>query len=338
MTGYFIRRLLLIPPTLIGVTFIVFLITRAVPGGPIDQMIAQANAAAAMGGGSTMGQDNNLSERQMKRLKQQFYLDKPWYAAYPLWLWDVARGKLGNSFRYQRPVVDVIGQRLPISIYYGIFTLIITYFIAVPLGVYKAVRHQSTFDSVSSIFVFVGYAIPSYVLGVLLWYFFAARLEWFPTAGFVSENHDELGFFGKLGDVLHHSVLPLTCYIVGSFAFVTFLMKNHLMESLSADYVRTAVAKGASFRQAVWKHAFRNSLIPLSTNLGHQVAVLITGSFLIETIFVIEGFGKLGFESVVHRDFPVVMAITLISATLMLLGNILSDVLVAISDPRVSFK
>lgn len=338
MTGYFIRRFLLVPPTLIGVTLLVFVITRFVPGGPLEQAIAQMRVASSEAGSAGIGQEMNLTEEQLLKLKKQFGFDKPWYQAYPIWLWNTARGDLGNSFRFHEPVTTVIADRLPVSCYYGFVTLIITYLVSIPLGVAKAVRHHSWFDNISSILVFVGYAVPGYVLGVLLWVFFAAKLGWFPSSGFVSFDYADKNFFGKVGDLVSHSVLPLCCYLIGSFAFVTLLMKNHLMENLSADYVRTATAKGVPFNQAVWRHAFRNSLIPLATNLGQQVSILLTGSFLIEFIFNIDGFGLIGFESVIHRDYPVVMGIALISALLMLLGNILSDVLVALVDPRVKFR
>jgi microcin C transport system permease protein len=227
---------------------------------------------------------------------------------------------------------------LPVSAYYGVVTLILTYLICIPLGIFKAVRHNSLTDNLTSILVFIGYAVPGYVLGAILVVFLAARLEWFPVGGFVSYDFGDLSFWGKVGDLLHHSVLPLVCYLIGSFAFVTFLMKNHLMDNLAADYVRTAVAKGISFKDAVMKHALRNSMIPIATNLGHEISFLLMGSFLIESIFDIDGFGLLGFDSVVARDYPVVMGVLLFGAVLMLAGNILSDILVALVDPRVRFK
>jgi len=340
MRDYFIRRLLLIPPTLIGVTLIVFAITRFVPGGPMDQALAQARAVSSEGGGAggSSAEQMSLSKEQLNQLKEYYGLDKPWYVAYPLWLGKVCKGDLGMSFRFTEPVGKVIRERLPISIYYGLTTLLITYLVCIPLGIAKAVRHNSLFDTSSSIFVFIGYAIPGYVLGALLWVFFAAKMEWFPTSGFMSYDFEDMTLGGKAWDIVHHSILPLICYLVGSFAFTTFLMKNTLMDNLAADYVRTAVAKGVTFKQAVRRHALRNSLIPMATSLGHQVTALLTGSFLIEVIFDIDGFGLLGFDSAIHRDYPVVMAIALFSALLVLLGNILADVLVALCDPRVRFE
>ena len=332
----------------------------------------------------------------------------------------VLQGDLGKSFRHGEPVWDVMVERLPVSTFYGALTFLFTFLVCVPLGVAKAMKHNTWFDNGSSVFIFMGYAIPGYVLGALMMVFLAARWEIFPTRGFTGPNYEstpienvsvvhgaskwtavrhglqdgqdvwlegdvpvaepplekETAYVVAVDDadsfkLLHetggkpvtlqasaakvklhrhtslperavdlawHAVLPLLCYLVGSFAFVTMLMKNHLMDNLSSDYMRTAIAKGVPFSQAVRRHALRNSLIPLATNIGHQITLFVAGSFLIETIFNINGFGLLGFKSVLDRDIPVVMGIFLLSATLMLLGNIISDILVALVDPRVRFN
>ena len=249
----------------------------------------------------------------------------------------ILQGELGNSFRYGEKVTAVIAERLPVSTFYGLMTVFLTYLVSLPLGIWKAVRHNSLSDNLSSIFIFMGYAIPGYVLGALLVVFAAVKWRWFPAGGFVSEGFEGLSTFGKCMDILHHAALPLLCYMIGSFAFVTMLMKNHLMDNLASDYIRTALAKGVEFKDAVKKHALRNSFIPIATNIGHQVTLFVAGSFLIENVFDINGFGLLGFTSVIDRDYPVVMGVVLLSAVLMLVGNILSDVLVAIVDPRVRF-
>lgn len=339
MRDYFIRRLLLIPPTLIGVTLVVFLITRFAPGGPVEQAIMRAQSAE-MGGGAA-GRDLNrgaLSEDQLARLKAYYGFDKPVLTAYVHWLGKVVRGDLGQSFRYGEPVASVILGRLPISVSYGLISLVLVYSVCLPLGIVKAINHRTPMDTASSILVFVGYSIPGYALGALLVVFLAARAEWFPMGGFVGPDFDDLTTWGKVRDFIHHAVLPLTCYSVGSFAFLTLLVKNQLMDNLAADYVRTAVAKGVSFRTAVFRHAFRNSLIPVATNLGGALSALIGGSFLIEFIFDIDGMGLLGYNSVVDRDYQVVMGVLLLASLLLLLGNILADILVAIADPRVRFK
>ncbi len=250
----------------------------------------------------------------------------------------VLQGNFGQSTRYGEPVLSVITQRLPVSTYFGLLTFLVTYLVCIPLGVYKAVRHNSLSDDISSILIFVGYAVPGYALGSLLLLFFSVKLDWLPMGGLTSSGFDELSVWEQAKDLAIHTFQPLCCYLIGGFAFVTMLMKNHLMDNLSSDYVRTAMAKGVSFGVAVRKHALRNSLVPLATNVGHQVTLFVTGSFLIETIFDIDGFGLLGFNSVIDRDYPVVMGVLTLSASLMLIGNVLSDALVASVDPRVRFE
>jgi microcin C transport system permease protein len=333
--------LLLIPPTIFGITIIVFLITRVVPGGPIERAIMEmqavnVSAGVSAGGSSTQGQA--LSDEQMQQLREYYGFDKPPIVSYFHWLGNVLRGDLGTSYRYNEPVWQIIRERFPISIFYGILTLIITYSVCIPLGIMKAIKHRTFLDNASSILIFSGYAIPGYVLGALLVVFFAARLEWFPMGGFTSMYFDDLGTWEKVKDIAHHAVLPLCSYLIGSFALVTLLMKNHLMDNLAADYIRTAVAKGVSFKQAVLGHALRNSLIPIATTFGQNIILLVTGSFLIETIFDINGFGLLGFTAVLDRDYPIVMGVLLLSSLLLLIGNIISDFLVAMVDPRVRFQ
>ena len=193
-------------------------------------------------------------------------------------------------------------------------------------------------DNVSSVLIFVGYAIPGFVMASVLVVYLAARLNWFPTGGFVSEDFASLSMGGKVWDVVHHAVLPLVCYLIGSFAFMTMLVKNNLMDNLAADYVRTAVAKGASFRKAVFGHAFRNSMIPVATSIGNLIMIFIAGSMLIETVFDIQGFGLLQYQSVIARDVPVIMGTLTVASFLMLIGNIISDLVVAMVDPRIQFK
>lgn len=342
MTSYFIRRFLLIVPTFIGITLLVFAITRVVPGGPIERMLNEAmlsggdrsaivNRARGAGGGS-------LSEAQLQQLRVYYGFDKPVFLSYIDWLRKVLVLDLGTSTRYNEPVWETIKGRFPISIFYGLTTLFLTYAVCIPLGIIKAIKHGTPFDNLSSGFVFFGYAIPGYVVGIALLTFFASQLEWFPLGGFISDGYAQLSLWGKVLDLTHHAVLPLLSYLAGSFAVTTFMMKNSLMDNLSADYVRTAIAKGLTFRQAVFRHALRNSLIPIATSFGNNISVILTGSFLIERIYNIDGFGLLGFESLVERDYPVVMGILVISSVLFLIGNILSDICVALVDPRVKFS
>ena len=340
MRDYFIRRLLLIPPTLLGVTIIVFAITRLVPGGPLERAIMESQQfnASSAGASQMAGEGMALSEAQLEKLKEYYGFDKPVLEAYVDWVTKVVQGDLGSSYRYSEPVWDVITSRFPVSLYYGLVTLVITYIVCIPLGVLKAIKHKTPVDNFTSIFIFIGYAIPGYVLGALLLLYFSVRLDWFPMGGFVSFRFDELSAWGKTKDLISHSILPLICYLVGSFAFVTLLLKNHLMDNLASDYIRTAIAKGVSFRRAVTRHAMRNSLIPIATTFGQNITLLVSGSFLIETVFDIYGFGLLGLTAILDRDYPIVMGIVLIASLLLLVGNIISDFLVALVDPRIRFQ
>lgn len=342
MTWYFLRRLMLIVPTFIGITILVFVVTRFVPGGPIERMIAEAQQASMQQGSTQVSSSvgsATLDDEQIRQLEAYYGFDKPILVSYWQWLVKVVQLDLGVSTRYSEPVWETIKERLPISAFYGIATMLITYFISIPLGYFKAIKHNSHFDHASSIVVFVGYAIPAYVVGIILLVVFASNLEWFPMGGFYGEDFEDLETnWERASDVLYHAMLPLLAYVAGSFAVMTFMMKNSLMDNLAADYVRTAIAKGIPFRQAITKHAMRNSLIPIATHFGNNISVIIGGSFLIEKVFNINGLGLLGYESIVERDYPIVLGVLVISAILQLLGNILSDVCVAVVDPRVQFK
>lgn len=305
-------------------------------------MIAQAQQMHAQGSGfsTSSGSEQNqpLSEDQIEALKKYYGFDKPVIVSYFLWLGKVMTGDLGTSTRYYDPVWDMIKERIPISLYFGILSMILGYGICIPLGIAKAVRHKSGFDNLSSIIVFMGYAVPGWVAGVLLLILFSSSWEIFPLGGLISDEFDDFTLIQKAGDILWHTVLPLCAYVIGSFAVMTFLMKNTLMDNLASDYVRTAIAKGLSFKRAVFKHALRNSLIPIATHFGNNISIILSGSFLIEKVFNIDGMGLLGYESVIERDYPVVLGILVISSLLLLTGNILSDICVAVVDPRVQFK
>jgi microcin C transport system permease protein len=264
--------------------------------------------------------------------------DKQRVAVYRSKLNGLLQGNFGTSTSYNLRVLDMIQSKMPVSLFYGLLTFILTYLVCIPLGIVKAIKHRTVIDNISSLIIFIGYAIPGFLLGSLLVVYLAARMGWFPTEGFTSENFDSLSFIGKVWDITHHSILPLVCYMVGSFAFMTMLMKNNLMDNLASDYVRTAIAKGSSYRHAVLGHALRNSLIPIATTLGGITMVFVSGSILIERIFQIDGFGMLMMQSITDRDYPLVMGILTIDVVLIMLGNILSDYLVALTDPRVRFN
>ena len=342
MSAYFIRRFILIIPTFIGITILIFVITRFVPGGPIERIIAQAQQQAIEGGGGTARsetvQRQPLSDEQIKILRTYYGFDKPVLLSYFSWLGKLLHGDLGVSTRYYDPVWDMIKSRIPISLYFGILTLIATYSVCIPLGIAKAIRHNSGFDNITSVIVFVGYAIPGWVAGILMILLFASHWEIFPLGELVSENFEELSMGARLLDLAWHTILPLSAYLIGAFSFMTFLMKNTLMDNLAADYVRTAMAKGLNFKRAVFGHALRNSLIPIATTFGNNISIILSGSFLIEKVFNIDGMGLLGYESVVERDYPVVLGVLAIASLLFLFGNIFSDMCVALVDPRVKFE
>jgi len=338
MKSYFIRRALLIIPTFIGITLMVFAITRFVPGGPIERMMAQAQQASASMPGMNRVSSSPLSEDQINELKRYYGFDKPVVASYFLWLGKVMRLDLGTSTRYYEPVWDIIKSKLPVSLFYGILAMILSYGVCIPLGIIKAIKHRTVIDNVSSVMVFIGYAIPNYVVAIILLLVFSSWLDIFPLGGFTSDNFYSMGIFEKILDILYHAVLPLAAYMAGSFAVMTFMMKNSLMDHLASDFVRTAIAKGLPFKKAIFRHAFRNSLIPLATHFGNNVSLILMGSYLVEKIFNIDGMGLLGLESVIERDYPVVMGILVISSLLFMIGNILSDICVALVDPRVQFE
>ncbi|MFO7749255.1 MAG: ABC transporter permease subunit [Desulfobacteraceae bacterium] len=345
MIAYFVRRLFLIIPTFVGITIMVFAITRFVPGGPIDRIISNArqmqaasSSAGSLSGGNSAGAGQPLSESQIKMLKQYYGFDKPVVVSYFSWLGKVLTGDLGHSTRYYDPVWSMIKERIPISLYFGLLTMVLVYGVCIPLGMAKAVKHKSGFDNISSVVIFVGYAIPGWVAGVMLLVVFASNNDVFPLGGLVSDLFDQMSPGEKIADIAWHTVLPLFSYVIGSFTVMTLLMKNTLMDNLASDYVRTAIAKGLSFKRAVFRHALRNSLIPIATHFGNNISIILMGSFLIEKVFNINGMGLLGYESVVDRDYPVVMGILAISSLLFMAGNILSDICVAIVDPRVRFN
>ena len=341
MSGYFIRRFLLIIPTFIGISLVVFVIMHFVPGGPVERQIMRYKMAVATEGGvSARPIDVDLPQQAIDEMRRYYGFDKPVHVRYGIWLWNVLHLDLGRSYIYQDPVWDVIKSRFPISIFLGLTGFFLSYFICIPLGVYKAIRHNSRFDFLSSVAVFMGYSIPGWALGTALLVLFGGGSFWdvFPLGGFRPDNWQYLGFFQKIAAQLHYMFLPVLCYMVGSFATLTILMKNSLMENLGQDYVRTAFAKGLSERRVIFVHALRNSMIPIATGLGHVISIILAGSFLIEKVFNIDGMGYLGYTSILQRDYPVALGILVISSVLLLVGNILSDMIYVLVDPRIRFR
>ena len=341
MSGYFLRRLLLIIPTFIGITLAVFVIMHFVPGGPVERQILRFQMAAAGGEGATaMRGGVEIPQEAIEEIRRYYGFDKPVHIRYANWLWNVIRLDLGNSYVYQDPVWDIIKARFPVSLTLGLTGFLLSYLVCVPLGVLKAVKHGSKFDLVSSVLVFLGYAAPGWALGTALLVLFGGGSFWsiFPLGGFRSDNWEYLTFSQKVADQAEHMFLPVVCYMLGSFATLTILTKNSLMENMSQDYVRTAFAKGLHKNRVIFVHALRNSLIPIATGLGQVFSLILAGSFLIEKVFNIDGMGYLGYTSILQRDYPVALGILVVSSLLLLIGNIVSDMIYAVVDPRIRFK
>lgn len=343
MTGYFIRRFLLIIPTFIGITLITFLILQVVPGGPLEMELMKLRMGGQSGeiGTSTSGSGTvNIPESALKEMKEFYGFDKPIIIRYLNWLGNLIRFDFGKSYVYAEPVWDVIVSRFNVSIYFGLISFILTYIICVPLGVVKAVRNGSKFDFISSFLVFLGYSTPGWAFGALMLILFGGGSFWnvFPLGGFRSEDFEMMNFFQKVIDQLHHTILPVLAFVIHNFATLTILTKNSVIENLSQDYVKTAFAKGLSEKRVIYHHALRNSLIPIATGIGGFLELILTGSILIEKVFNIQGMGLLAFTSIINRDYPVTMGILVIYSVLMLFGNILSDMIYAWADPRIRFK
>ena len=342
MGAYFFRRALLMIPTFLGITFLVFTITRFVPGGPIEQMMVKMQMAESESGGGSSDFDGSVQipDSVREELEKQFGFDKPFYLAYLDWVSDVVTLDLGTSYKYREPVWNIVKSRFPVSIFLGLTGFLLAYFICIPLGIYKATRHGGVFDFSSSVLIFMAYSVPGWALGGLLLVLLGGGSFWdvVPLGGFRGDNWDELSTWAKITDQLHHMILPVFAYTIGSFATLTILMKNSLMENLGQDYVRTAFAKGLGERRVVLIHALRNSLIPICTGLGHALSLVMAGSYLVEKVFNIDGIGYLGYTSIIERDYAVVMGVLVINVFLMLLGNILSDVLYVLVDPRIRFS
>jgi microcin C transport system permease protein len=339
MTGYFVRRFLLIIPTFIGITMAVFIVMNFVPGGPVERQIMQYKMSLAQrGGGRSV--DIDIPQEALDEMRRYYGFDKPVHIRYALWLWKVLHLDLGRSYIYQDPVWDVIKSRFPISIFLGLTGFFLSYLVCIPLGVFKAIRHGSRFDLFSSLVVFLGYSIPGWALGTALLVLLGGGsfLNLFPLGGFRPSNWEYLGFFEKVTAQIHYMFLPVLCYTIESFATLTILMKNSLMENLGQDYVRTAYAKGLTERRVIFVHALRNSLIPIVTGLGNVISIILAGSFLIEKVFNIDGMGYLGYTSILQRDYPVALGILVIDSVLLLIGNILSDMIYVVVDPRIRFK
>ena len=343
MFDYILRRLLLIIPTLLGLTLIVFVIINLAPGSPVEQKIQQLRfgaQGAAGDSGDFSSRDSAVTQEVVEALKKQYGFDKPLHVRYWIWLKGVFTLDFGDSFTYEEPVIDVIVSKFPVSLQFGIISLILSYLVCIPLGIAKARFDGSPFDYASSFVIMAMYAIPGFMLGILLIVFFAGGqfLEIFPMGELFSDEYDDLSLWGRVWDRIVHFVLPLISYMVGSFTVLTMLQKNSLMEEIKKDYVRTARAKGLSEKVVVMKHALRNSLIPVVTGIGGFLSIFLAGSLFIEQVFNLDGIGLLGYQSILDRDYNVVMGVLFIQSVLMLFGNLISDLVYVLVDPRIDFK
>ena len=424
MATYFIRRLLLMVPTFLGSTILVFIILQIAPGGPIERAIMEMQMGGEESGVTSSGElgGNILPESALKELKRFYGFDKPIYQRYLIWLgiwpreikhrdftfesnettvekrvgkrdgklwivniensgngiltvketdgsdskiWSasvdsirsdgstdavvfqkefsgILTGNLGKSYIYAKPVTEVMAPRFRVSMLLGLTGMILTYLVCIPLGIKKALNHGSLFDLGSSVMIFVAYSIPGWALGGVLLVLLGGGsfLDMFPLGGLHAprELWDQMTLFQQIVNQIHHMILPIIAWSIGSFATLTVLMKNGLLENLSQDYIRTAFAKGISEKSVIWSHAIRNSIIPIAANIGHIIGVVIAGSYFIERVFNIEGFGKLAFEAVLQRDYPITLGFLVIVVLLRLLGNIISDFTLALVDPRIRFK
>ena len=344
MLSYIVKRLLLMVPTLFGVLLITFAVIQFVPGGPVEQMVSQlqgrdsgGEGAAASGAGYRGRQ--GVDAKRIEEIRTLYGFDKPAPERFMQMLGQFARFDLGSSFFYPKTVWELIREKLPVSISLGLWTFLLSYLVSVPLGIAKAVRAGTRFDTVTSLLVLVGYAIPGFVLGVALLVVFGGQLQWFPLRGLTSGNWETLSWGAKVTDYLWHITLPVTASVLGAFAVTTILTKNAFLEEIGKQYVLTARAKGLSEGRVLWKHVLRNALIPLVTGFPAAfVGAFFTGSLLIETLFSLDGLGLLSYESVMRRDYPVVLGTLYLFTLIGLFTKLISDLCYLWVDPRVKFE
>ncbi len=338
MLAYLLKRILLMIPTLIGVITLTFVVIQFVPGGPVEQMMLEMKGR---GGGAEYRGRRGVDPDKIKEIQALYGFDKPPIERYFLMLKRFAKFDLGQSYFQHRSVWELVKSKMPVSISLGLWTFFLTYLISVPLGISKAIRAGSRFDVISSMIVLVGYAIPGFVLGVLLLVLFGGGtfVQWFPLRGLTSDDWDQLSLMGKVMDYLWHLVLPITASVVGSFAVVTMLTKNAFLEEIRKQYVLTARAKGLSEHRVLWKHVFRNALIPLVTGFPAAfIGAFFTGSLLIETLFSLDGLGLLSYEAVLRRDYPVVLGTLYLFTLIGLVTRLISDICYVMVDPRIHFE
>jgi len=318
---YIVKRILLMIPVLIGITIISFAVMKVAPGDPVS-LVTDLNP--------------NMNEEAIKRIRAHYGLDEPMYVQYLKWLTNMLMLDFGRSFASDnRPVIDKILERIHITLLINILSMTLIFCVAVPLGVMSAVKQNSLFDKATTVFVFSGFAMPTFWLALLLMILFGVQLNWLPISGYRSLHYADLSFGGRILDIAKHLILPVFCAGFGGLAGYSRYMRSNMLEVIRQDYITTARAKGLDERTVIFKHALRNALLPVITLMGLSVPGLIGGSVIFETIFAIPGMGQLFYQSVMMRDYPTIMGILVIGAVLTLLGNLLADLMYSVADPRI---
>lgn len=333
MFQYIVKRVLLFIPTLIIITMITFLICRLAPGDPTEMKVGKTME------GQLAGSKNVINEQAKNFYKKKFGLDKPLPEQYIIWMKNMLQGDFGNSFKDDRPVIDKILERLPLTLSIQLASIFLIYLIAIPIGIYSAVKQYSFWDKSSTVILFILYSLPNFWIATLA-IVFLCNVEYikiFPTSGVQSLTYDYMGFFAQIKDRIMHLFLPVTILSFGSFAFLSKQMRSSMLEVIRQDYIRTAKAKGLSDKKVIYKHALRNSLIPILTLLAGILPAMVGGSFIIETIFSLPGIGQLGIQAIFDRDYPLIMAQLVLVSFLTVLGVLIVDILYAFVDPRIAF-
>lgn len=326
MLNFLVRRLAIGSLTLFLITFLIFGLIRNIPGTPLTVAIAETDPS------------RKLNPEDLERLSRSYGLDKPWHEAYVAWIGNLLRGDMGRSFNYKKPVSGLILERMGPTLIVSVTSVILAYFIAIPLGLYATVRSGKLDERILGVALYMLYSLPSFVGALFLVLIFYQNLHWLPLRGMTSSNYDTLSTFGKFRDIVWHAVLPVTCYTYIGLAYDTRFIRANMEEAIRQDYIRTARAKGVGPLRVIFVHAFRNTLIPLVTMIGLTLPALLGGSVILERIFTWPGMGNLFFDAIEGRDYPVIMGLTLIFSALTLAGQLLADVLYAVVDPRISYS
>jgi peptide/nickel transport system permease protein len=327
MGSYLIRRLGIGVITLLLITFLVYGLIRKIPGSPITSDMAQMNPSKM------------ISPEAAEKMKRLYGLDKPWYQAYFVWMKNVVRGDFGVSYsRNNKPVVTLILERMPATLLLSSTSLVLAYALSIPIGLWSTAKAGTVAERSASTALYMLYSLPAFVAALYLQLLFYVKLDWLPLFGMTSDNYETLSAAGKALDLLKHAALPVICFTYGSLAYYSRFIRANMQEVVRQDYIRTARAKGVAPRTIIWKHAFRNTLIPLVTLMGLSLPGLLSGAVILEQIFSWPGMGRLYFEAIGTRDYNVIMGLTLMFSVLTLAGQLLADVLYAVVDPRVTYN